>query len=112
MSCQGWGCDPVPQLCSTQAQDWKIQAGLRLGQAGAPGWEGAGGCPSSVSPTPPTSSVCPCPAGLTEPTLIRLDVESKLSEQLKVSLSRALCSGWGAGRVLRGVPKSVGPQKG
>ncbi|NWW89669.1 DDX54 helicase, partial [Rhynochetos jubatus] len=44
---------------------------------------GAG--PGSAPHTRPTSRVSPRPAGLTEPMLIRLDVESKLSEQLKLA---------------------------
>lgn len=80
--------------------------GGRAGPGGNPGtgtWHGpaAGLSPGLVKPgwaervspsrevglvpvAHPTSRVSPCPTGLTEPMLIRLDVESKLSEQLKV----------------------------
>lgn len=80
--------------------------GGRAGPGGNPGtgtWHGpaAGLSPGLVKPgwaervspsrevglvpvAHPTSRMSPCPTGLTEPMLIRLDVESKLSEQLKV----------------------------
>lgn len=66
-----------------------------LGQAGVPKPRGGAG-PSSASHVRPVSCVSLHPTGLTEPMLIRLDVESKLSEQLKVrgaggGSRRALC---------------------
>lgn len=71
-----WGLLPVLQLY--WSLDQRNTAGLGLGQVDIPRLEARAGL-SSVSHMPP------CPTGLTEPMLIRLDVESKLSEQLKVS---------------------------
>ena len=70
------GLLPVLQLC--WSWDRRNRAGLGLVQVDMPRL-GARAALSTVSHMPP------CPTGLTEPMLIRLDVESKLSEQLKVS---------------------------
>lgn len=78
-------------------QDGGGGAGTRLGAWGA--------CPSDC-PTPSVPT-----AGLTEPVLIRLDVDAKLNEQLKVQLHPRASPGPAPPQAWRANPRGPSPRR-